>query len=85
MFTLQQAQADLEVTSENLRKQFPDTHATVTVRVAPLLDSVVERMIPQPPERLPNDKRQNWIAAKENAKNAKRIATGRQDETRTAD
>jgi predicted permease len=39
--TLQQAQADLEVTSENLRKQFPDTHATVTVRVAPLLDSVV--------------------------------------------
>jgi putative ABC transport system permease protein len=41
LFTLQQAQADLEVTSENLRKQFPDTHATVTVRVAPLLDSVV--------------------------------------------
>jgi len=39
--TLQQAQADLEVTSENLRKRFPDTHATVTVRVAPLLDSVV--------------------------------------------
>jgi putative ABC transport system permease protein len=39
--TLQQAQADLEVTSENLRKRFPDTHTTVTVRVAPLLDSVV--------------------------------------------
>jgi putative ABC transport system permease protein len=39
--TLQHAQADLEVTSENLRKRFPDTHATVTVRVAPLLDSVV--------------------------------------------
>jgi putative ABC transport system permease protein len=39
--TLQQAQADLEVTSENLRRRFPDTHATVTVRVAPLLDSVV--------------------------------------------
>jgi putative ABC transport system permease protein len=39
--TLQEAQADLEVTSENLRKRFPDTHATVTVRVAPLLDSVV--------------------------------------------
>jgi putative ABC transport system permease protein len=39
--TLQQAQADLEVTSENLRKRFPDTHATVTVRIAPLLDSVV--------------------------------------------
>jgi putative ABC transport system permease protein len=39
--TLQQAQADLEVTSENLRKRFPDTHSTVTVRVAPLLDSVV--------------------------------------------
>ena len=39
--TLQQAQADLEVTAENLRKQFPDTHSTVTVRIAPLLDSVV--------------------------------------------
>jgi putative ABC transport system permease protein len=39
--TLPQAQADLEVTSENLRKRFPDTHATVTVRIAPLLDSVV--------------------------------------------
>ena len=39
--TLQQAQADLEVTSENLRRRFPDTHATVTVRVAPLLDSAV--------------------------------------------
>jgi putative ABC transport system permease protein len=39
--TLQQAQADLEVTSENLRKRFPDTHATVTVRVVPLLDSLV--------------------------------------------
>lgn len=39
--TLQQAQADLEVTSENLRKRFPDTHSTVTVRIAPLLDSVV--------------------------------------------
>jgi len=39
--TLQQAQADLEVTSENLQRRFPDTHATVSVRVAPLLDSVV--------------------------------------------
>ncbi|MBV8215265.1 MAG: ABC transporter permease [Verrucomicrobia bacterium] len=39
--TLQQAQADLEVTAENLRKRFPDTHSTVTVRIAPLLDSVV--------------------------------------------
>jgi putative ABC transport system permease protein len=39
--TLQQAQADLEVTSENLRKRFPDTHSTVTVRLAPLLDSVI--------------------------------------------
>jgi predicted permease len=39
--SLQQAQADLEITGENLRKRFPDTHATVTVRVAPLLDSVV--------------------------------------------
>jgi putative ABC transport system permease protein len=44
--TLQQAQADLEVTSENLRKRFPDTHATVTVRVAPLLDSVVGDFTP---------------------------------------
>jgi predicted permease len=39
--TLQQAQADLEVTAENLRKRFPGTHSTVTVRIAPLLDSVV--------------------------------------------
>ena len=39
--TLQQAQADLEVTSENLRKRFPDTHAAVTVRITPLLDCVV--------------------------------------------
>ena len=39
--TLQQAQADLAVTAENLRKQFPDTHSTVTVRIAPLMDSVV--------------------------------------------
>ncbi|HEX6565233.1 MAG TPA: ABC transporter permease, partial [Chthoniobacterales bacterium] len=39
--TLQQAQADLEITSENLRKRFPDTHSTVTVRIAPLLDSVI--------------------------------------------
>jgi putative ABC transport system permease protein len=39
--TLQQAQADLEVTSENLRERFSDTHSTVTVRLAPLLDSVV--------------------------------------------
>jgi putative ABC transport system permease protein len=44
--TLQQAQADLEVTSENLRKRFPDTHATVTVRVAPLLNSVVGDFAP---------------------------------------
>ena len=44
--TLQQAQADLEVTSENLRRRFPDTHATVTVRVAPLLDSVVGDFTP---------------------------------------
>jgi putative ABC transport system permease protein len=44
--TLQQAQADLEVTSENLRKRFPDTHATVTVRVAPLLNSVVGDFTP---------------------------------------
>jgi putative ABC transport system permease protein len=44
--TLQQAQADLEVTSENLRKRFADTHATVTVRVAPLLDSVVGDFTP---------------------------------------
>jgi putative ABC transport system permease protein len=44
--TLQQAQADLEVTSENLQKRFPDTHATVTVRVAPLLDSVVGDFTP---------------------------------------
>jgi predicted permease len=39
--TLQEAQTDLEVASENLRKRFADTHATVTVRVAPLLNSVV--------------------------------------------
>jgi putative ABC transport system permease protein len=44
--TLQQAQADLEVTSENLRRRFPDTHATVTVRIAPLLDSVVGDFTP---------------------------------------
>jgi putative ABC transport system permease protein len=44
--TLQQAEADLEVTSENLRKRFADTHATVTVRVAPLLDSVVGDFTP---------------------------------------
>jgi putative ABC transport system permease protein len=44
--TLRQAQADLEVTSENLRKRFPDTHATVTVRVAPLLDSLVGDFTP---------------------------------------
>jgi hypothetical protein len=28
-------------------------------------------MIPQPPERLPNDKRQNWIAAKETQRTQK--------------
>ena len=39
--TLQQAQADLEVTSRSLTARFPDTHKTITVRVAPLLDSVV--------------------------------------------
>ena len=37
-----QAQADLQITSEILKKRFPDTHASVTVRVAPLLDSLVE-------------------------------------------
>jgi putative ABC transport system permease protein len=39
--TMQQALADLTITSEDLRRRFPDTHATVTVRVAPFLDSVV--------------------------------------------
>jgi putative ABC transport system permease protein len=39
--TVQQALADLTITSEDLRRRFPDTHATVTVRVAPFLDSVV--------------------------------------------
>ena len=39
--TLQQAQADLEITSRNLAKRFPDTHSTITVRVVPLLDTVV--------------------------------------------
>ena len=39
--TLRQAQADLEITSENLRKRFPDTHSAVTVRIGPLLDSLV--------------------------------------------
>lgn len=38
---MQQAQADLDVTSRNLAAQFPETHATVTVRIVPLLDSVV--------------------------------------------
>jgi putative ABC transport system permease protein len=39
--TRQQAQADLEITSRSLAKRFPDTHSTITVRVAPLLDTVV--------------------------------------------
>jgi macrolide transport system ATP-binding/permease protein len=39
--TLQQAQADLEITSKSLAKRFPDTHSTITVRVVPLLDTVV--------------------------------------------
>ena len=39
--TMQQALADLTITSENLRTRFPDTHAAVTVRVAPFLDGVV--------------------------------------------
>jgi len=43
---LQQAQADLEITSENLRKRFPDTHATVTVRMEPLLHSLVGDFTP---------------------------------------
>jgi putative ABC transport system permease protein len=38
---LQQAQADLEVTSRNLAAQFPETHAAITVRVVPLVESVV--------------------------------------------
>src|SRR5260221_8037787 len=39
--TLQQAQADLAVTSGNLATQYPETHATVSVRLVPLLDTVV--------------------------------------------
>jgi putative ABC transport system permease protein len=39
--TMQQAQADLTIASEDLRRRFPDTHASVTVRVAPFMDSVV--------------------------------------------
>jgi len=39
--TMQGALADLTITSEDLRRRFPDTHATVTVRLAPLLDEVV--------------------------------------------
>jgi putative ABC transport system permease protein len=39
--TRQQAQADLEITSRSLAKRFPDTHSTITVRVVPLLDTVV--------------------------------------------
>lgn len=39
--TIQQALADLTITSEDLRRRFSDTHAGVTVRVTPFLDSVV--------------------------------------------
>jgi putative ABC transport system permease protein len=39
--TLRQAQADLEITAKSLAARFPDNHKTITVRVAPLLDSVV--------------------------------------------
>jgi putative ABC transport system permease protein len=39
--TPQQAQAELEVVSKNLAVQYPDTHAALTVRVVPLLTSIV--------------------------------------------
>jgi predicted permease len=39
--TMRQALADLTITSEDLRRRFPDTHAAVTVRIAPFLDGVV--------------------------------------------